>query len=197
MWHNSLQDINLKEKRWSWLANTGSLTKYLNQQAGHENLVIKLLAQYWRVPVIDERMRLELPNEFNEILERNIVMTVMNRPWVFARTCFTKRASDLLGADLSNLASNSLGELMQKSYPKIMRGELQFAYLQHHDHLFHHLLSLLSSNNYTVTPENNIIRNRFVMRRSLFYLENTILFNIDEIFLPALINKMLHLEVLD
>jgi chorismate-pyruvate lyase len=196
MWYNSLQEINLIDSCWSWLANTGSLTKYLNQQAGREDLVIKLLTQHWRAPVSDECLRLQLQNS-NEILERKIVMTVMNRPWLFARTYFSKRASELMGRDLGNLAANSLGALIEKSYPHIIRGQLQFAFLHNNEQMFQSILKLLTNNNYLINPDNNILRNKFIMRRSLYYYNDMILFNIDEVFLPALINKMLQLEVVE
>lgn len=91
MWQQSLQQLDLKDNNWAWLAFEGSLTKFLQQQACPEDLVIKLLQQNWRMPSHEQQSRLQIDNN-SEIIERQIVMTVMNRPWLFARTYFTSAA---------------------------------------------------------------------------------------------------------
>lgn len=200
-WHNNLESIDLRGENWAWLAYSHSLTKFLNKQAGKERLVIELLSQQWRVPSSLEQARLNL-DQPDKIFDRKIVMTVINKPWIFARTYFTQAASDYLGQDLNLLASNSLGELIYNNYPNVSRGKFQFGYLDSSDSLFKSMIELLQHYNPSLVTdlyrdmENSIICKKLIIRRSQFLLDqHTILFNIDEVFMPVLINKMLKLEV--
>lgn len=198
MWQKNLQQLDLKDNNWAWLAVDGSLTKFLQQQAYPEDLTIKLLQQNWRMPTKEQQLHLQLFDN-SEILERHIVMTVMNRPWLFARTSFTRAASNYMGDKLSNLSSNSLGELIAKSFPGLYREHFEFAYLDSSSSLLREIIETLKNNKLELDLVNNIIRNKLIIRRSLFYRNNNhdklALFNIDEVFLPALVNKMLNLEV--
>ncbi len=205
MWHNSLQLLDLADDCWSWIAYRGSLTKLLEHQAGCERLVINLLQQSWRIAGYEEQMRLGLEDS-DEVFERQIVMTVMKKPWVYARSYFTKYASSYLGSDLNNLASNSLGTLIDKHYPILKRGKFEFSYLSANSSgsdkiLFEGIIKSLADRGFEIDIQNNIIRNKLLVRRSLFFLDNlklnsdSVMFNIDEVFLPALINSMLRLEV--
>lgn len=206
MWHSSLHSLDLADDCWSWLAYRGSLTNLLEHEAGCERLVINLLQQSWRIAGYEEQQRLEL-EDTDEILERQIVMTVMKKPWVFARTYFSKQASDYFGDELHNLATNSLGTLIDKHYPLLKRGRFEFSFLTANSKgssklLFNNIIKQLANNELDTDLTNNLIRNKLLIRRSLFYLDNLKLqktqamFNIDEVFLPALINKKLNLEVL-
>lgn len=203
MWHKSITSINLNDRCWSWLTQSGSLTKFLAQQAGKEDLIIKLLGQHWRSPSQDEKKRLNITND-NKGLERKIVMLVMNKPWLFARTFFTAHASEILGDDLRNLASNSLGALIDKYYPLITRGTFEYSLLDKDNFLYNELMNSLLQNNHNINTANYIMRNKLIIRRSLFFyndpknqniIDKPVLFNIDEVFLPDLVNKMLNLEV--
>lgn len=205
MWHTSLQSLDLADDSWSWIAYRGSLTKLLEHHANCERLVINLLQQSWRTAGYEELTRLELEDS-DDILERQIVMTVMKKPWVYARTYFCKYASDYFGDDLCNLATNSLGNLIEKHYPLLKRGRFEFAYLSSDSKgsdkiLFDNIIKSLVDRQFDIDITNNILRNKLLIRRSLFFLDNLklnqnkVMFNIDEVFLPALINNMFKLEV--
>lgn len=194
MWHKSLQDLQLSNDSWEWISNTGSLTKFLEKQAGLEKLCIHLIEQSWRTASSEQIERLNMARH-SKILERKIVMTVMNRPWMFARTYFTEQASNYFGYDLNNLACKSLGNMLSENYPELYRGEFEYAFLDRDNHFYHNMIELLKKYKIKIDLTNNIISNKFIMRRSIFYLKNVALLNIDEIFLPDLINSMLKLEV--
>lgn len=204
MWHKSLQDLKLSDTAWSWVSYPNSLTEYLTQQAGQEDLIIRLLGQHWRMPTHEEQQRLALTNNIteNKVLERKIVMTVMNRPWIYAKTYFNQEASNLLGNHLRKLGNNSLGLLMANLFPNISRGHFEFAYFDQDTSEYKNIINHLASFNYRIDTAHNIIRNKLLVRRSLFYTDSNIsnkqqaLFNIDEVFLPELINKILNLEVI-
>ena len=200
-WYESLAELNLNHKAWLWLQNPNSLTKFLKKQAGHETLTIHLLNQQWRAPSLQEQKRLDISG-LHEVLERKIFMSVMNKPWLYARTYFSKKASHYFGNDLNKLSSNSLGELIAHAYPQIVRGSFEFAFVTSNDSLFTDIFNILQQYNSNLSMmlqrdlTNSILRDKLIVRRSLFYLHQDILFNIDEIFLPALINKILNLEVM-
>lgn len=193
MWHKSLNELNLSLDDWGWIAKRGSLTEFLEKQAGIEKLDITLLEQGWRNASSEEQSRLLLDK--NKILERKIVMTVMGQPWMFARTYFTSKASEYLGQALGQLSNNSLGILISKFYPELYRGDFEFCYYNNNSRIYADIIDLLKTVNLNIDTGRNIIFNKLITRRSIIYYDNLPFFNIDETFLPAFINKMLNLEV--
>lgn len=224
IWHKKLTDLDLKyqypnwQKDWQWLLYKGSLTKFMRNIAMPEDLVIDLISQNWRIADDYEKNRLNLKNNFNinfnvfNILERKILMSVINQPWMFARSYFNYEAVDFFGDDLRNLGNKSLGDLIFKYYIDdydiynkssmvgitgitsiISRTEFEYSYID--------LDFIKNNHNYIelkkYITQNNILNNKLIARRSLYYLNSMEcpLFNLEEIFLPDFINKILNLEV--
>lgn len=209
-WHNSLADLNPKyaHTSWSWLAYPDSLTAFLRNKASNEKLIISVLSQKWCTPFLTERLvdqtedSTNLDKHLSKYLERKIIMTVMNQPWLFARSLFNYNALQYFGDRLVNLGNNSLGDMIANY--NINRTKFEFSYVNYNDKLYSEISDCLSVNDYNL-EDNNILSKKLIIRRSLYYLVNnndsniehgkTILFDLEEVFLPALINKMLNLEI--
>jgi chorismate-pyruvate lyase len=196
-WTNCLAElcerflIDLPPQAQSIIIHTGSSTKLLKSKVSPEQVDLNLLSQRWRGASKAELNRLCLT--FNtdtsiELLERSIVMLVKNKPWIYARSYFSKQACDYLSVDLINLGNKFLGELLINKYPDIVRGGFEYAILSpKYDYdLYNNIINYL--NNKTNVTGLRKIANKLIIRRSLYKLNNITLFNLDEIFLPEFSN---------
>mgnify|MGYP000544179679 CR=1 FL=1 len=151
------QAISLKPELAQVITYPGSLTRYFQHKAGSIPVIIELLSQHTRQASYSEAKLLQCAEIDVQITERIIYMSVSNTRWLYARSHFSPDAINYLNKDLKNLGDKPLGLLLIESYPDIIRGNFEYGVIN-----------------------NNIIR------RSLYKLDNQILFSLDEIFLPAL-----------
>ncbi|MBP9722381.1 MAG: chorismate lyase [Gammaproteobacteria bacterium] len=183
-WQNFIPELDLANIG-SVLQYSGSLTQLLNNYASQEQLTLdlKLLKQDFCQPSQLESERLNLSQEIN-ILQRIIVMSVNHdKPWLYARSYFTPEGVAYLGSDLLNLGNNSLGSVIANfDNSRVHRNHFEYGHVS--------LSEILNKNLDKYFGYNNLLA-----RRSLFILDNKqILFNLDEVFLPALINKLIKIN---
>lgn len=183
-WYNSLDSLNLAAKvsDMSWLQDGGSLTKYLKDHHCGQQLTLKLLHQGWCQATDEESMRLGTANK-SDILERIVYESSEGIPFVYARSYYSPFAVEYFGNDLLNLGDGFLGELITNKYPELYntRGSFEFAKLSPNDPQ-----CIVMQHRLNITQHEKLIA-----RRSLFKLENKILFNLEELFFPVLIRQLL------
>lgn len=187
IWNNSINFLDLSSKSYPWLENKGSMTQFLKNK--NSELTIDVISHKLRTANKSEIQRLNSPKQ---ILERIVyISTVENNIktyLMYAKSQFNENAIDYFGEELVNLGTNFLGELMNKKYPDLYnyRTDFEFGYLSHDSQLYQDITMKISGNN-----RNLNIKKKLIIRRSLFKSKNnTILFNLDEIFLPDLIKQV-------
>ncbi len=94
----------------SWLRHTDSLTGRLRQLCG-DGFAVRVLAEGWRRPSLDEARRLRLRHRRLAWI-REVALTCKGRPLVFARSVIPDRSLVGPNRSLRMLGTRPLGELL-------------------------------------------------------------------------------------
>lgn len=103
-WQSPAQ-FTLTDTQRDWLCYEGSLTQRLKSVSGH--FEVRLLGQQEMRPHEEEYQRLSQPSS---AVVREVLLYCDNKPWVFARSIFTKSAEKNEQLQLSELGNRSLGD---------------------------------------------------------------------------------------
>lgn len=155
---------------WSWLLDSSSLTRRLQQACGG-SFRVQVLQQRWELPQLSEARVLGI-KAGRHALVREVRLLCGEHPWVFARTVIP--ATTLTGPQrrLAHLGERPLGGLLF-SDPSMRRGELEIARIERGQPLF-----TLATTGLSASP------GALWGRRSLFFLRDKPLL-VCEMFLPG------------
>ena len=162
-------DLAPSSNYYHWLKDTESLTKKIKQQCTN-HFSVKLLSQSEQIAYQDEYKRLAL-NPREKVIVREVVLYCGDIPWVFARTIIPLTSLSGEAAQLSNLNTKPLGEVLFSS-PQTTRKMIEIADLKNSDLLFQQAIQCLKNK-----PAH------LWARRTLFLFYNKPLL-VNEIFLP-------------
>lgn len=108
-----------------WLQNEGSLTQRLID-AGDDDFRVELLAQGLQPARADEASALNLESG-SQVWVREVLLHTAGAPRVFARSVAPLQTLRESKADLTNLGTRSLGELLFRGDLGISRGPLEIS----------------------------------------------------------------------
>jgi chorismate--pyruvate lyase len=155
----------------SWLTDTGSLTRRL-QQFNRYDFSVQLLGQHWVKPLADECLAMGIPA--TEIaMQREVRLLDGPDANVYARTVVPLATYQAMKHRFNSLGNKPLAELLFTD-PFVKRGPIEIACLQAGEWLYE--MAVLEENE---RPD------ELWARRSRFYLSGKILL-VNEIFLPTL-----------
>ena len=110
---------------WSWLTESGSLTKRLRSVYG-DKLSVQILYHDWKPAFIDECRLLNLPTQRYQLI-REVLLHADSKPLVLARTVLPEATIRIAHRNLSHLGTRPLGEVIF-AYPDLERRHRQFTY---------------------------------------------------------------------
>lgn len=155
----------------SWLTDTGSLTRRL-QQTNQHGFAVDLLGNSWIKPLTDESLRLNLG--LAEIsFQREVRLMDGDRANVYARTIVPLKTYKAMPYRFNQLGNKPLGEVLFTD-PSVRRGAIEVACLRPGQWLYE--MAVL---------EENIRPAQLWARRSQFFIQDKPLL-VNEIFLPAI-----------
>lgn len=154
----------------SWLTDTGSLTRQL-QQVCEQPFSVALLQSGWQRPLPDESLLLQQPLK-QRMFTREVQLLDGDQPQVYARTVVPVKTYHAMRARFEALGNRSLGEMLFND-PRLQRGPIEVACLLPSQPLFK-----LASRHLTPKPQ------RLWARRSCFYLAGKAML-VNEVFLPG------------
>ncbi len=154
----------------SWLTNTGSLTRQL-QQVCDDAFSVTVLQSGWQRPLPDEALLLKQPI-VQLCFQREVHLLDGRRPQIYARTLIPVRTYYAMRRRFDALGSQPLGDMLFNE-PTLVRGPIQVAQL-----LPGELLYQLATRHLDSKPD------RLWGRRSCFYLGGKGML-VNEIFLPS------------
>lgn len=169
-WHTPQRRLMPAQLR-SWLTDTGSLTRRL-QQSNETNFSVQLLGNHWVKPLPDECLSMGIPVS-QMAMQREVRLMDGDIANVYARTVIPLATFQAMKQRFSELGNKPLGELLFTD-PLVKRGPIEVACLKNGQWLYE--LALLEEN---YRPES------LWARRSRFYIGGKILL-VNEIFLPTL-----------
>lgn len=120
--HHGLEQ-QLSGNLYSWLTETGSLTKRLRGIYSHD-FGVKVLFHRWKPAFIDECKLLGLPPARYQLI-REVLLHNNGRPLVLARTILPESTIKIAHRNLSHLGNRPLGEVIF-AYPDLDRRLRQF-----------------------------------------------------------------------
>lgn len=154
----------------SWLTDTGSLTRQL-QQVCEQPFAVVLLQSGWQRPLPDESLLLHQPLR-QMMFTREVQLLDGEQPEVYARTLVPVSTYRAMRARFDALGNRSLGEMLFNE-PRLQRGPIEVACLRSPQPLFK-----LASRHLKNEPE------QLWARRSCFYLAGKAML-VNEVFLPG------------
>lgn len=155
----------------SWLTDTGSLTRRL-QQHNQYGFAVDLLGNSWIKPLTDESLKLKL--RLAELsYQREVRLMDGDKANVYARTIVPLATYKAMPYRFNQLGNKPLGEVLFTD-PTVKRGEIEITCLKPGQWLYE--MALLEEND---RPE------ELWARRSAFYIRGKALL-VNEVFLPAL-----------
>ena len=155
----------------SWLIDTGSLTRRL-QQFNEHDFSVQLLGNHWMRPLADECLNMGVPIT-QMAMQREVRLLDGDNANVYARTVIPLATYRAMQQRFSGLGTKSLGELLFTE-PSVQRGSIEVACLKPGEWLFE--MAILEED---YRPE------ELWARRSHFYIGGKVLL-VNEIFLPTL-----------
>ena len=158
---------------YSWLNETGSLTKRLRQLHG-QAFGVKLLHQQWQNPEVNECQVLGIPVQRFQLI-REVLLYANQQPLILARTVLPAKTIAIAQRNLAHLGVRPLGEVLF-SYPDLERRLLQF--------------SVVKQDNWTSTILHDLHPPIEVLgRRTVYAIEHQPLL-VAEFFLPGIIQHV-------
>lgn len=154
-----------------WIFDTGSLTQRLTESCDGQ-FCVKLLAQYWARPMLNEAQRLNMPVKSMALI-RQVHLLCNGVPWVFARTVIPPRTLTGPQRRLAYLGDKSLGAVLFAD-KSLTREELEIACIAKGQQIYTLAVRHLVEENHTLWG-----------RRSVFSLHQHPLL-VSEIFLPPI-----------
>ena len=169
-WHTPQRRLMPAELK-SWLTDTGSLTRRL-QNSNEHGFSVQLLGNHWIKALPDECLDMGIP--FTQMtMQREVRLLNGDNANVYARTIIPLATYQAMRQRFSGLGNKSLGELLFTE-PSVKRGPIEVACLKPSDWLYE--MALL---------EENYRAEELWARRSHFYIDGKVLL-VNEIFLPTL-----------
>lgn len=156
----------------NWLLEPNSLTNRM-KNTFHEPFGVQVRGQGLAKPYLLDAGCLNQP-PYRYTLVREVVLTVSNQPFVFARTTLPAKVAHHL-QDLTHLGNKPLGEVIF-SYPELKRVRLDLA-----------KISIAQLNQQT---QKLLDGQSSIWARRNTYQINKHVFLVSEFFLPALFNKL-------
>lgn len=155
----------------SWLTDTGSLTRRL-QQSNEHGFSVQLLGNHWIKALPDECLDMGIPHT-QMTMQREVRLMDGDNANVYARTVIPLATYQTMKQRFSGLGNKSLGELLFTE-PSVKRGPIEVACLKPGEWLYE--MAVLEEG---YRPE------ELWARRSHFYIGGKVLL-VNEIFLPTL-----------
>ncbi|MGD0959288.1 MAG: chorismate lyase [Methylomonas sp.] len=116
---------SLPAELYSWLAETGSLTKRLRGIYG-DQFGVKVLYQQWKPVFADEAGLLALPYARNQLV-REVMLTRGEQPLILARSILPAQTIKVARRNLSHLGVRPLGEVIF-AYPDLELRRRQYCH---------------------------------------------------------------------
>lgn len=154
-----------------WLIDNGSLTKRL--QSRSNDFLVKPSRHQYAKPQVDEALQLGLARRQNTLL-REVYLYCHGVPVVFAHSVLPRRSLRGEWLGLGRLGNKPLGAALFMN-PKVMRTQLEFKKLSHHNALYGRAVAHLA-----VKPK------AVWARRSIFKLKSAAIM-VTEVFLPEVL----------
>ncbi|WP_347988804.1 chorismate lyase [Methylomonas sp. AM2-LC] len=162
----------LPAELYSWLSETGSLTKRLRSVYG-SGFSVNVLFHQWKPAFIDETQLLSIPTAHFHLL-REVVLSGNGQPLVLARTVLPAQTIKIAHRNLSHLGNRPLGEVIF-AYSDLELRQRQFCQV--------------STNNWTPQLQTRCTIDQIISgRRTVYVIHNQPLL-VAEFFLPALLEK--------
>ncbi|WP_084404903.1 MULTISPECIES: chorismate--pyruvate lyase family protein [Aliagarivorans] len=160
LWYAAGSALELPSTIQPWLLDIGSLTARLKQCC--DNFQVEILNQDYAEISADEQQALGVDGPY---WVREVLLKGNQQPWVYARSIVPQTSLDGEAAQILELNSQPLGELLF-SHPDSERQELELALLPPHS-----------------LPDSLQVQQRVWARRSRFLLASCPLL-VSEVFLP-------------
>ncbi|UJF22209.1 chorismate--pyruvate lyase family protein [Shewanella sp. OMA3-2] len=154
----------------NWLLSNGSLTEKLKKHCN--NFSVTVLGEHLLSPLLDE-----LPSQSEPVWVREVLLSLDDVPWVFARTLIPQALLDNTLYDFINLGNRPLGELLF-THNEIVPGKIEVAAFKTCGRLAKLATSLSQSVDDTLWG-----------RRRYFHIGTSELI-VSEIFLPAAVENI-------
>jgi chorismate lyase len=156
----------------SWLMDSGSLTARL--QSCSDDFFVKPSRHQYAKPQVDEAMQLGLLRRQNALL-REVHLYCDGQPVVFAHSVLPQHSLRGKWLGLGSLGNKPLGAALFMN-PRVMRTQLEFKKLSHHNALYRRAVAHLELKPKAVWA-----------RRSIFKLKHAAIM-VTEVFLPEVLN---------
>lgn len=164
-------DINQSDKMAAWLSHPGSFMQRL-KQFGVKNAQIGILKEGWAMPVMDERILLNLSfREFAWV--REVSIHSQDTVWMFARTVIPRQTLTGKERALQHLKTRSLGSILFAD-AAVQRSEFDFFSVNPDSDWYKKM------GNYIAMPEEELFA-----RRSTFLIQKKSLL-LTEVFFPGI-----------
>lgn len=174
--HHSLEQ-QLSANLYSWLTETGSLTKRL-RGIYTRDFGVKVLFNRWKPAFNDECQLLDLPSARYQLI-REVLLHSNGQPLVLARTILPEPTIKIAHRNLSHLGNKPLGEVLF-AYPDLERRLRQF--------------SRAEPNIWSPQLQSEIGVNQTILGRRTVYAIHGEPLLVAEFFLPNLLNNSIPLN---
>jgi chorismate--pyruvate lyase len=163
----------LPAELYSWLSETGSLTKRLRSIYG-SSFSVNVLFHQWKPAFMNEARQLSIPKVTHYHLLREVMLSCDNQPLVLARTVLPAQTIKIAHRNLSHLGNRPLGEVIF-AYPDLELRQRQF--------------SQVTTNIWTPNLQAKCTIDQMISgRRTVYAIHNQPLL-VAEFFLPALLER--------
>jgi len=167
----SVLRASLPARLLGWLYDSSSLTLRLQQASGGD-FCVRLLAQGWQRPLLNERLALAMGHH-EYALVRQVQLVCRGVPWVYARSVIPARTMSGAGRQLSHLGNRPLGAFLFANNG-VVREPMEIASVHPNEMIYDDAMAGLGLEQQTVWG-----------RRSCFRFEQKPLL-VSEFFLPSI-----------